>query len=237
MLIGYTRAGKTKIGNIILGKNSFLNRKTLNAMKQHGRVAGRQVVVVDTPGWDWDTVMENTPELDCQIMKSVQLCSKVAPTVFLLVVRATFSFKEENKRTTEEYLQLLGDCVWNHTMVVFTIGGWMEDIDIEEHIESEGDALQWLVDKCGNRYHVFDLTSKHEFVQVPELMRKIEQVASDNEGCPFQLDKEICEKLSITSEQTSQRALEIKKHSSIEMIPPTSKFKTILYFQLRKLTY
>ncbi|XP_053094600.1 GTPase IMAP family member 8 [Pangasianodon hypophthalmus] len=226
VLIGFERAGKTTVGNIILGKNIFPKRKTLQSVQQHGLVAGRQVVVVDTPGWDWENVLKKTPVLDWQIVQSVQTpCSKVAPVVFLLVVRAALSFKEVNKRTTEEYLQLLGDCVWSHTIVLFTTGGWMEDIDIEQHIESEGDALQWLVEKCGNRYHVLDTTGKKEDVQVPELMRKIEQLVANNKDCPFQLDKKICEtverKYSIVSNQTSQRMLkDSKKYGSMIWPPP-----------------
>ncbi|KAG7324970.1 hypothetical protein KOW79_011286 [Hemibagrus wyckioides] len=216
VLIGYRRAGKTTVGNIMLGKNSFSRQKTFQSEQQHGLVAGRQVVVVDTPGWDWDHDLEETPELDWQIVESVHThCSKDAPVVFLLVVRAAFPFKEVNKLITEEYLQLLGDSVWNHTIVLFTTGGWMEDIDIELHIESEGDALQWLVEKCGNRYHVLDTKEKKEDVQVPELMRMIEQVVAKNKSCPFQLDKEICErferKCSTVSNQPSQRMLQVRE--------------------------
>ncbi|XP_060753043.1 GTPase IMAP family member 8-like [Tachysurus vachellii] len=226
VLIGYRKAGKTTTGNIMLGKNLFSRQKTFQSEQQHGQVAGRQVVVVDTPGWDWVHDLEETPELDWQIVQSVHThCSKGAPVVFLLVVRAAFPFKEVNKRITEEYLQLLGDCIWNHTIVLFTTGAWMEDIDIELHIESEGDALQRLVEKCGNRYHVMDTKGKKAAVQVPELMRKIEQVVANNKSCPFQLDKEICEKFekqrSTVSNQTSQRMLHVRKeHSSMISLPP-----------------
>ncbi|KAK3529539.1 hypothetical protein QTP70_032055 [Hemibagrus guttatus] len=225
VLIGYRRAGKTTAGNIMLSKNSFSRQKTFQSEQQHGLVAGRQVVVVDTPGWDWDHDLEETPELDWQIVQSVHThCSKVAPVVFLLVVRAAFPFKEINKRITEEYLQLLGDSVWNHTIVLFTTGGWMDDIDIELHIESEGDALQWLVEKCGNRYHVLDTKGKKEDVQVPELMRKIEQVVANNKSCPFELDKEICErferKSSTVSNQTSQMLQGSRKYRSMSLIRP-----------------
>ncbi|XP_047673427.1 uncharacterized protein LOC113638703 [Tachysurus fulvidraco] len=226
VLIGYRKAGKTTTGNIMLGKNLFSRQKTFQSEQQHGQVAGRQVAVVDTPGWDWVHDMEETPELDWQIVQSVHThCSKGAPVVFLLVVRAAFSFKEVNKLITEEYLQLLGDCIWNYTIVLFTTGAWMEDIDIELHIESEGDALQWLVDKCGNRYHVMDTKGKKAAVQVPELMRKIEQVVANNKSCPFQLDKEICEKFenqcSTASNQTSQRMLHVRKeHGSMGLLPP-----------------
>ncbi|GAA6106653.1 uncharacterized protein LOC113638703 [Tachysurus ichikawai] len=224
----------TTTGNIMLGKTIFSRQKTFQSEQQHGQVAGRQVAIVDTPGWDWVHDMEETPELDWQIVQSVHThCSKGAPVVFLLVVRAAFSFKEVNKLITEEYLQLLGDCVWNHTIVLFTTGAWMEDIDIELHIESEGDALQWLVEKCGNRYHVMDTKGKKSAVQVSELMRKIEQVVANNKSCPFQLDKEICEKFekqcSTVSNQTSQRMLHVRKeHGSMNWSPPNSTFGIIV---------
>ncbi|XP_060752938.1 GTPase IMAP family member 8-like isoform X1 [Tachysurus vachellii] len=226
VLIGYRKAGKTTTGNIMLGKNIFSRQKTFQSEQQHGQVAGRQVVVVDTPGWDWVHDLEETPELDWQIVQCVHThCSKGAPVIFLLFVRAAFSFKEANRRIAEEYLHLLGDCVWNHTIVLFTTGSWMEDIDIELHIESEGDALQWLVEKCGNRYHVMDTKGKKAAVQVPELMRKIEQVVANNKSCPFQLDKKICEKFekkcSTVSNQTSQRMLHARKEQgSMSWIPP-----------------
>lgn len=228
VLIGYRRAGKIRVGNIILGKNSFSRQKTLKSEQQHGLVAGRQVVVVDTPGWDWDCRLEQTPELDREIIEcSYTHCCKDAPVVFLLVVRASFSFQEVNKCITEYYLQLLGDSVWNHTIVLFTTGGWMEDIDIELHIESEGDALQWLVEKCGNRYHVLDTKGKKEDVQVSELMRKIEQVVENNRSCPFELDEEKFEReSSAVSNQTSQRMLQVRReYGSMSRIRPISKFK------------
>ncbi|XP_047673688.1 GTPase IMAP family member 8-like isoform X4 [Tachysurus fulvidraco] len=226
VLIGYRKAGKTTTGNIMLGRNLFSRQKTFQSEQQHGQVAGRHVAVVDTPGWDWVHDMEETSELAWQIVQSVHThCSKVVPVVFLLFVRAAFSFKEANRCIAEEYLQLLGDCVWNHTIVLFTTGAWIEDIDIELHIESEGDALQWLVDKCGNRYHVMDTKGKKAAVQVPELMRKIEQVVANNKSCPFQLDKEICEKFenqcSIVSNQTSQSMLHVRKErGSMSSLPP-----------------
>lgn len=243
MLLGYKRSGKTTVGNIILREKAFPSRETLESMQHCGRVAGRAVVVVDTPGWHWDFVSEKTPELDWQIIRSVQrLCSEAAPFVFLLFVRAAFSFKEDNKCITEEYLQLLGECVWNHTIVVFTTGGWMEDVNIEQHIESEGKSLQWLVDKCGSRYHVFDTTGRKEDVQVPELMIKMEQVVANNKDCHLHLDQEICgsveRKYFIASNQASQMTLEeSRKHNSMLISPPDRRFKFLycfIFFLLKK---
>lgn len=88
--------------------------------------------------------------LDWQIVQSLlTLCSNFAPIVFLLVVGAAFSFKELNKHTTEEYLQLLGDCVWNHTIVLFTTVVWMEDVDMEQLSERKRTPCSGLEKNVG----------------------------------------------------------------------------------------
>lgn len=63
------------------------------------------------------------------------------PHAFLLVVPAGVCFKEVERRTTEEHMGMLSETVWRHTMV-------LGDHAIEQHNESEGEALQWLIEKC-----------------------------------------------------------------------------------------
>uniref|UniRef100_A0A673YNW6 GTPase IMAP family member 8-like n=1 Tax=Salmo trutta TaxID=8032 RepID=A0A673YNW6_SALTR len=45
-------SGKSSVGNTILGKREFdTGIMTTHSSKRKGTVAGRQVTVVDTPGW------------------------------------------------------------------------------------------------------------------------------------------------------------------------------------------
>ncbi|KTG33866.1 hypothetical protein cypCar_00022520 [Cyprinus carpio] len=47
---------------------------------------------------------------------------------------------------------------------------------VEQYIGSKGDALQTLVEKCGNRYQVFNNKIKDNCTLVAELMQKIEEL-------------------------------------------------------------
>ncbi|XP_071219625.1 GTPase IMAP family member 1-like [Salvelinus alpinus] len=75
-------------------------------------------------------------------------------------------------------MKLLGEGVWRHTIVVFTRGACLGGTTIEQHIESEGKALHWLIEKCGNRYQVFDSKGKDTDAQVTELLEKIEETVA-----------------------------------------------------------
>uniref|UniRef100_A0A672PIA7 AIG1-type G domain-containing protein n=1 Tax=Sinocyclocheilus grahami TaxID=75366 RepID=A0A672PIA7_SINGR len=56
----------------------------------------------------------------------------------------------------------------NHTIVLFTHGDSLLETSIEQHIESEGQDLQWLLDKCGNRYHVLNNQNRSDHTQIKE---------------------------------------------------------------------
>jgi hypothetical protein len=61
-------------------------------------------------------------------------------------------------------------------MVLFTFGDWLGDTTIEQRIESEGEPLQRLVERCVNRYHVLDSKNQGTGAQVTELLQKIEEM-------------------------------------------------------------
>ncbi|TRZ03612.1 hypothetical protein DNTS_026836, partial [Danionella cerebrum] len=180
VLMGWVLSGKSSTGNIILNRDEFvIGRKTGKAMRGHGEVDGRNITVLDTPGW-WKYI---EAELNPDFVRSTILESVLeskSPQALLLVIPGDTSFQEEQKRIVEENLSVLGEDVWRHTIVLFTWGDRFADISIEQHIESEGDALQWLVEKCRNRYHVFDNTNKTNRDQVSELFQIIDEMAAEN---------------------------------------------------------
>ncbi|XP_022535193.2 GTPase IMAP family member 8 isoform X1 [Astyanax mexicanus] len=180
VLLGYGEAGKTSTGNTILGTAEFGWKRTSQCVKRQGEVAGRLLTVVDTPGWWKRLAAEHTPQPNKQeIAQSVQLTSS-GPIAFLLVLRLDASFQEEERRSVEDHLKLFGPRVWDQTMVLFTCGDWLGDRSLELNIESEGEALKWLLEKCGNRYHVLNNKNQRSCTQVTELLEKIEELIADS---------------------------------------------------------
>src|SRR4029434_7853676 len=121
-----------------------------------------------------------------QIVLSVSLCPP-GPHALLLVIRVHDSIKELQRKNIEEHLRLAGEELWSHTMVLFTRGDWLGDTTIEQHIESEGDALRWLVEKCGNRYHVLNNEGRGQRTQVTQLLEKIEEMVVMNVNFYFKM--------------------------------------------------
>ncbi|XP_067087591.1 uncharacterized protein [Osmerus mordax] len=215
VLLGWRYAGKSSSGNTILGREEFDLRTGAQCVKRRGEVAGRQVTVVDTPGWSRDHPVERSTELVKQeIVRSVSLCPP-GPHTLLLVIGPDRSFREEERRSVEGHLQLLSERVWSHTIVLFTYGDCLGDTTIEQHIETEGKALQWLVEKCGNRYHVLNNENRGDDTQVTELLDKMEEMVAGNRGGHYEMDREILEKIEerrrAEEERAQQRLMKVQE--------------------------
>ncbi|XP_067108151.1 GTPase IMAP family member 9-like [Osmerus mordax] len=201
VLLGGRDEGKSSSGKTILGREEFDLRTTAQCVKRQGEVAGRQVTVVDTPGWWRIYPVESTTELVKQeIVRSVSLCPP-GPHTLLLVIKLDVSFTEEDRRSVEGHLQLLSERVWSHTIVLFTRGDCLGDTTIEQHIETEGKALQWLVEKCGNRYHVLNNENRGDDTQVTELLDKTEEMVAANSGDVFYPEIDISKEMNWSSEE------------------------------------
>ncbi|XP_048028029.1 GTPase IMAP family member 8-like isoform X2 [Megalobrama amblycephala] len=142
---------------------------------------GRKITVLDTPGcWKYFSPKFNPKFLQAAILESIGQSQHMQfPHAIILVIPVDTAFKNEQKCIIKEYMAILGKDVWKHTIVLFTWGDRIPDVSIEQHIESEGDALQWLIEKCRNRYHVFDNTNKNR-TQVTELLQKIDEMVTEN---------------------------------------------------------
>lgn len=183
VLLGWVSSGKTSVRNTILDENELASRmRTLcSDMKQSNMAGpGRQVSVIDTPGWWKYFPATYTPKWVKRELKRSLTLDVRGPHAFLLVLPLDVSFLKEQREVIEDNMKVFGDVVWKYTIVLFTWGDMLGDVSIEEHIESEGEPLRWLVEKCGNRYHVFDNMNRGDGSQVTELLQMIEEMVASN---------------------------------------------------------
>ncbi|XP_076123321.1 GTPase IMAP family member 9-like [Alosa pseudoharengus] len=208
VLLGNREAGKSSAGNTILGREEFdPDVRTLQCVKRQGEVAGRQVTVVDTPGWkdyDLNISMDSPNLLKQEIVVSVTLCPP-GPHAFLLVIHENMTFTEAERNATSNHLSLLGHGAWKHSLVLFI----QETPAEEKAFDVKGGMFQWLVDKCGNRYHVLNIKIKDD-TQITELLEKIEEMVAGNSGRHYEINREILQKVEEKRTEEERRAEERK---------------------------
>ncbi|KAL0180643.1 hypothetical protein M9458_023049, partial [Cirrhinus mrigala] len=142
-----------------------------------------KITLINTACW-WESFdLKDSPEVVKQeLVCSVFLCPP-GPHVFLLVINLSWPFTKENRLSIETHLGLFGEKIWSHTIVIFT-GANLIDKSINQHIENQGEDLQEILRRCGERYHAFDL--KNKSVGVQELLVKIDDVVVANNGKHFE---------------------------------------------------
>ncbi|KAI3354479.1 hypothetical protein L3Q82_018991 [Scortum barcoo] len=174
ILLGRRKSGKSSAGNMILDREEFqVNIKTTRCSVGQGTVSGRTVTVVDTPGWSLFG-LANPEEVRKEISRSSSLCPSRSKVLFLLAVPVG-PFKEKDRRAVETYLSILGTDVWGSMVVLFTYGQELRGRTVEKHLKAKGEPLQWVLDRCGRRHHVFD-TNTGDNIQVNKLMEIVEQL-------------------------------------------------------------
>ncbi|XP_036793410.1 GTPase IMAP family member 8 [Oncorhynchus mykiss] len=229
VIVGAQWAARSSAGNTILGEGVFdvadNTRRTVHCVTRHGEVAGRQLTVVDTPGWHYNSSLQNTSKMDrFEIVHSVFQCPP-GPHAVLLVVPFATAFNKSYERAVEEHMGLLTDAVWKHTIVLFTRGDWLGDTTVEQRIASEGKGLQWLIEKCGNRYHVFDNKNRSDATQVIELLEKVEEMVAENRGCPYEIDTDVSADLEQKKRAGKERAQKITMKVQRQMTTLRELFK------------
>ncbi|XP_026201141.1 GTPase IMAP family member 8-like [Anabas testudineus] len=239
ILIGGRWAGKSSSGNTILRKGSFECGRTRTAQSEvrHEVVDGRKLTVVDAPGWSNSRSLTEIPEGNKQRFKLNVCKCPPGPHVFLLVIPIDSAFSVEQRSTVEAHMKLLGKQAWRFTMVLFTCEDFLGEGTIEEHIESEGDALKWLIERCSNRYHVFNNQEKSDLSQVTTLLEKIDEMVWSNSGRYYKVDeqmlyiiKEKQQEVAVRAEKRRRRAEEYRRQieSLISEMKPIQKLCMIL---------
>ncbi|KTG46740.1 hypothetical protein cypCar_00015194 [Cyprinus carpio] len=184
LIVGQKRTGKSSVGNTILGSDAFNTRGGADSAVAHGESEGRQLMLVDACGWGTDENLVPKQE-KLELLNALSLCEP-GPHIILLVIPLLY-FSHCEKAALQKRMEILTEGVWRHTMVVFTLGDRLRDYRIQDHIQTAGKDLQWLMEKCRYKYHVLNNKMLQDRQQVSGLLDHAEDMLMENGGWHFSL--------------------------------------------------
>ncbi|XP_023202166.1 GTPase IMAP family member 7-like [Xiphophorus maculatus] len=192
VLLGKTGSGKSSLANTICGDQLFTTNHTINSETSHCKaitrsVSGRNLTVIDTPGFfDTDRPEE---ELEPEIVRCLAECAP-GPHVFLIVLKVE-KFTEHEKAVIEKICTCFSEDALKYAVVVFTHGDQLPDGTQIEELVGRNKLVSELVKKCGGRCLVLDnkhWNNKHQDeyrtnpFQMESLLQTIDTLVTENEG-------------------------------------------------------
>ncbi|KAK7175170.1 hypothetical protein R3I93_002159 [Phoxinus phoxinus] len=186
LLVGWSGAGKSSAGNLLLGCRVFESgRPTEVSVRHQAVVAGRRLTIVDTPGWDWFSAQRTPSNIQKEIKQGAGLLHP-GPHALLLVIPVVSTLTSKKRKALKSHLKMFGEESCLHTLLLFSCGDWLYGTSIEDHIQRDGGQLLKLMQHCWNCYHVLDCTkANNNRTQVTELLQKIEEMVAENGQKPF----------------------------------------------------
>uniref|UniRef100_A0A8B9JBX1 AIG1-type G domain-containing protein n=1 Tax=Astyanax mexicanus TaxID=7994 RepID=A0A8B9JBX1_ASTMX len=148
--------------------------------KEAGEVAGRKIIIVDTPGlFDTDLSEE---ELTEELRKCINMTSPGPHAIIL--TKELGPFTKEDPQTVDKIRAVFGKEADKYTIILFTHGGELTGgMGIDGYVKRRAnDELRQVIQQCGKRYHVFDNTKMNDRLQVVDFLDKVEEMVVRNGG-------------------------------------------------------
>ncbi|XP_050395330.1 uncharacterized protein LOC126814287 [Patella vulgata] len=161
MLIGEIGAGKSALGNNLLGlsgNNGFISQVSASSVTTENRsltnvinLRGKDISfkLLDTPGLS--DVRKSNSEINEELVKCIFKLYP-GPHIFCFVLKVD-RITSSIMTTIENYKDMFGECLNKYGVIVFTNKDRLKDVSFDEYIKKAPDEFRLFLDEyCGRRY-------------------------------------------------------------------------------------
>ncbi|XP_016121825.1 GTPase IMAP family member 4-like, partial [Sinocyclocheilus grahami] len=210
VLLGVSGAGKSSLGNAILGGEAFKESRTRKSEIQTGKVENRNISIINTPGF-FNTRLTDE-EMKQQMMNSLYLAHP-GPQVFLLVINLE-NFREEQRNIVEQIQENFGAQALRFTLVLFF--GRKKMSRMEWMLFMLDTKFKELVSHCRDNYHVINSKNEIKLTYITELLEKIDEFIKQNNHQYYNNDIYLKPRSKIRIEKEKQEEKKVNKTNEQE---------------------